>query len=82
MYTERFQAAWPDHVGVTSVKDRVRVETDFIEQVYNIYNVCKTLSLRDKQVELLNKENYDINNDDIERHRLRHLHIGDVTIIL
>jgi hypothetical protein len=32
------------------------------------------LSLCDKQAELCNKENYD-RNDDIERHRLRRLHI-------
>jgi hypothetical protein len=36
--------------------------------------VCKTLSIRDKQVGLRNKENYDINNDDIERRRQRLFH--------
>ncbi len=60
------------------VKDRVRDETDFIEWVNNIYNVCKTLSLRDKQVELPNKENYDINNDNIERHCLRRVEASKI----
>jgi hypothetical protein len=46
---QAFWAACSDHVGVTTLTSRFRVETNFISQSYSIYKLGKTFRICEKQ---------------------------------